>query len=250
MSALLERMIQRTRAPLSVVEPRSRPRFASSSSLLDGQESAVQRFALPEAPVPGLGPPQPSARHGRAGGDSPERASTGSEQAVEQRLSPAPRRSVGRPAPGQPSKRQKDDDFAAASEVPGAPPPLSARQSASTGDRSAALTPAAVSGRPAADPLEPLPADAPPGQRTAPYARIADHLVARPLDSGNERRAPTPAPRDRGRAGRGEPPPKVTISIGHIEVRAAPASSPAPPPTPFRPRVSLAAFLGGREERG
>lgn len=247
MSALLERMIQRTRAPLSVVEPRSRPRFASSSSLFDARESAVQPVALPEAPAPGLGPAQPSARRARPDDDSPGRASTGSAQEVEQRL-PAARRSVRRTASGHPSKPQNDDDFAAASEVTGPPPQPSAGRSASTGDRSATLTPAAVSGRPTADRLEPLPADTPPGERTAVPLWRADHLLARPLDSDDERRAP--GPREHERATRGEPQPKVTISIGHIEVRAAPAGPPAPSPTPFRPQVSLAAFLDGKAGRG
>ena len=222
MSALLERMVQRTRGPLSTVEPVAPPPFgaggAPASAGLAGEpegfaevteasSEAVQTRASNRQAPRGRG-----KRHRGVHAEA-RRPLTLSHESDSERNPP----SSGRPDP-DPAPADAPPD-ATRAEVQRATP---GEQSARTETKPAA-EPIVVVARPAETEPEPFGA-APP--RPAAEARTGDDEV------------PAPAP-------------PVTISIGHIEVRAAPTPSAAPAPSPFRPpQVSLSDFLQQKERRG
>jgi len=80
-------------------------------------------------------------------------------------------------------------------------------------------------------------------------APVRARLLASPVTDHPDGASPGSPARQQPPEDTPGPGPDIKISIGHIEVRAAPASDPPPTRTQFRPRVSLADFLGQQERR-
>ena len=80
-------------------------------------------------------------------------------------------------------------------------------------------------------------------------APVRARLLASPVTDHPDGASPGSPARQQPPEDTPGPGPDIKISIGHIEVRASPASDPPPTRTQFRPRVSLADFLGQQERR-
>jgi hypothetical protein len=251
MGAVLDRMIQRTRGPLSSVEPRSLPRFAPARAVFDSaaigdgesliEESRAVRPAIGSAAVPAV----LRESLGRRGTDKaaidPE-PPAGPVDHVTPR--PFAERSPLATAATRPDPGPDDVD----SVRPRAEQPLATR-SARPGDHDSAWPRDPVDGVPPprtpSEPAEQRAADPTAGsgetgttsnasvtRQATPAASVEAQSRSRP-----EAIRPQTAPDELDAR------PEVTILIGHIEVRAAPASEPPRARAPFRPRVTLDDFL-------
>ena len=230
MSTLIERMIQRTQAPLSSLEPIAPVMYAPTTS---GQQPDEAAFAeLPSAPaeMTDHGRPTPPRRSSR------QNALPGEGQHSASLVPPGPA-SHGSitPADLQPHSARQDRS-AWPSGTEGA-----LDQEAPRGNERRPATP----GPPHED--ADLHATTTAGQ-TAPTQPIAATARLRPADLGGNAGAaarPPVAGNAPDEVARG---PEITVTIGHIEVRAASAAPARPARTPFRPQVSLADFLKGSSQ--
>jgi hypothetical protein len=254
MSSLLERMIQRARAPIPGVEPLLQPRYARPEA--DGRQSRR------DAP--------------RQAGESPEARSSNefsprfsSEEFSPEKSGSASRRSAENTSPIAP---------AAKTHIPAMETPIMTRPAAAAGQRpqnahldrvpstrlehhlqppaepaigKAEPVPPFDSGRlekfgvtrasvsiPVASPVVPaIPVAIGTGKATSSQRQSAEHATLRPPASNSQRPAPVPQGTIENRT------PDVTIAIGHVEVRAAQQVVERPRRPAFRPRVSLSDFL-------
>jgi hypothetical protein len=229
MSTLIERMIQRARAPLSSLEPIAPVRYAPTTS---GQQPDEAAFAeLPSAPAE-------MTDHGRP---TPPRRSSSRNALLgegQRGASPVP--------PGTASH---------GSITPADLQPHSARRErrAGTSGTEGVLDQEALRDDERRPPT-PGPFDdadlhtTTTAGRTAPTQPIALTARLRPADlAGNAGAAARPPVGGNAsdEVARG---PEITVTIGHIEVRAASAAPARPARTPFRPQVSLADFLKGSSQ--
>jgi hypothetical protein len=231
MSNLLERMIQRTRAPLAGIDPLVQPRY----SQLRGQSPLAMS----------------------ATSDAASEAATGTmEQSTASQISP-PAGSRERPMPEIPasmdrvqraaSARASVTDTARRDSGESLSVPLEARRSTSTDD--AGKREARGEDR-ARSQISPVPENAETSNAAASTAN--ERLVAAARMQQNLAATRSPAEKGFSSQPRREPYTEtesvkdganVIISIGHIEVRAAQAAE-RPRRPAFRPRVSLDEFLG------
>jgi hypothetical protein len=232
MSTLIERMILRTHAPLSALEPITPPRYASASPT---QAPDVTVFTeLPSAPagVPDYGLPQSSStsasqtallgdsqRNPRP--DPPETASPGSVRPDD--------------LPTVLAGQDRRAELSRAESVPDNEP-----------QRDNESRPGALS-RPGED--RNLPAVR-PLRRTAETPPIAVTARRRSTDLAGYAAAAAPPAAITGTDDHARGP-DVSVTIGHIEVRAASPAPARPARTPFRPQVTLTDFLsnGHRSRR-
>jgi hypothetical protein len=215
MSTPLERMILRTRAPLSSLEPLAEPRYAR----------AAQAGSLPWEP------------------QSPDPLSAGiTEATAEPGGAGDPGQGMGPAARWQPRARPHARDDIDAGD---AQPRPTRAHSAPRSSAPPSAAPATRMGRDSGESIvrDPgqMPGPQPGGQPVAVSVRVLPTSPPAPASAGR------PAPQAlQTPAGAEATPPEVTISIGHIEVRSPPATVQRPKPV-FRPQVSLAEFLGRRQ---
>jgi hypothetical protein len=208
MSTVLQRMIERTRAPLSSLEPLAGPSFAPLVQQWPG-EGQAEAESVPDPITAVQGRPRGAAII--------EPARVAAAVPPEDRPGPHPSASASRPEPDPAPER------AAAAQPERAVTQRPAGARVSTSDRSPTET----------------------GEPTGVPATIAATAARiRPAPPTDSRQAPPPRsapPRAPAAHDAADTGPTVTISIGHIEVRAAPASERSRPPV--QPRVSLEEFL-------
>ena len=229
MSTLIERMIRRTQAPLSSLEPLSRPQFGEPQSQSLWRESDVvgteTTSELPDF-TDAAGRPQRPRTHSRVPSEEvaplPRVAdATPTSQLGDAGRSQAearhPNAATTLRPPSIPAWHLNQAESKTAPEVgiEERPTPASAKP-----DAGLAMTTVAV------------PAEVLPTHRN----RTPESF--RPPQSW---RQPAAQADDSG--------PAVTISIGHIEVRAAPPIEPSRPRPQFTPLVSLEDFLIRRQDR-
>jgi hypothetical protein len=224
MSELLERIVNRTRGPLSSLQPLAPPRFERG-------RPAQGAFGGPRGEILEPDTARPSRRKLR----SPSKVvEPGASPAggVPRRSSPADAGStVSSPVPGaQPA-------FPSGSVGPRAEAPSTQESSKRFGERGSGASGGEESRR-GGKPAEP---SAPGAVATlaVPVAHARRTAERDPVQAA----PPTPTAHEHA-----EVRPEITISIGHIEVRAAPAPPPPPSSRPSpRPQVSLADFLRQRD---
>lgn len=241
MSTLIERMILRTRAPLSSLEPMSPVRHATPVPGQQPDETAVTELAAAPAEVPGHGVATVS---GPLPGSSEFLPNAGGDDDLRQASLARP------PATGSGSIRPAGAHAPAArpGRLAGAEPPESVTDQRTP--RDSEWMPAAL-GWPRENADRPASTIAPVSEATgqtppAPPVPVTARL--RPADLPEQAGAARLAQAAGSPAGEPSRGPDVTVTIEHIEVRAAPAAPPRPARTPFRPQVSLADFLG--QDRG
>jgi hypothetical protein len=226
MSTLIERMILRTQAPLSSLEPIAPVRYTPITSGQPPDEASfteapsaaaeVPDHAFPPSPrrtisqnaLPGEG--QRSASPAPPGTASPDSITPADAQTASARL-------VGRAESVQDQETQRHERRPAARDRPGDNSDLHA--TATTGRTVSA---------------QPIPAT----------ARL------RPADTAGDGSATGPPPVAGNASDEGGRGTDITVTIGHIEVRAAPAAPARPARPPFRPQVSLADFLKNNNGQG
>ncbi len=279
MSTLIERMIQRTRGPLSSLEPVATPAFAAVPLGEHAWAGSPGEAAADEASVVASGQDQrPGQRPDQQPGERPDQ-----QPGTRQRRSPA--RTVGddhadgpadsgrgplleapvtaraRPARAMPAPDPSPRNRTTPRWPE--PPPAANRHLGHDHSESGPDQVAMPVGRSDENPHNareravPEPeanaAAGPEGRATAagpraaaaePGARAAVEPATLPARLRRAHPQPEP-PELPGQAayasGSG---PEITISIGHIEVRSAPATEQPRIRPPFRPQVSLADFLG------
>lgn len=237
MSSVLARMVQRSRGPLSAVEPLIPPRYAAAPGTADfGVE--------PDGPPAGSdiawgGPPReaPGAVAPRGSVLAPIPAASGGPAPRGVRLDQSAARAAGI-SPGPALRRAGPS---------GPPGPAGAVGGDGPPGAAGATGAAGASGAVGADgPVGPAGPGLPSVELPATWVRDTGPatLSPRPAPEGSRSELPGGAADDDA--------PALTITIGHIEVRAASESRPRPerarpdPPhrQPFRPQVTLAEFLG------
>ena len=260
MSTLLQRMARRARESPLEAQPRIEPVLASSFGprMGEGMAGAIERYGQTQARVADL-PDGPEVRDSRAAHEPPVPA----EARTDPHRAHADEASHARPGESpqwqaRSTKQASPQAHAivahATLEAAGATPvgPHVGEHALPRRDRPAKIepvldaTPAAVmSARETA-----------PGQRwsetTAPSRAPERHTVehaARSKPTSEPTAVPAP-PRSDPRVPDEAPAPTITITFGRVEVRQA-SAPPAPPRAPFRPAVSLDAFLrrGGGNAR-
>ncbi len=282
MSTLLERMIQRTRAPLSSLEPLSSPQFSGRPAQRQGADSASESTSTAPAEsglagatnaFPPLLPRPELPREGLARGPRADGPTS---------LAAGPRPTEADPPTMLHQPGLKPEVHAASAGHDSPAPAHTWPEPAASGHRRPDVgqtsSEPAASGRPKPDAEQtpPEPAAATPARQVSSGVSVDSLLpeVEKRAEPASEEPgavpaiAPLPVParlvperRMRAFEGSGESPaprrstadadvsPDVTISISHIEVRAAPSiESPRHRP-PFRPRVSLDDFLTQRQDR-
>jgi hypothetical protein len=257
MSSLLERMVQRTRAPLSGVEPLLQPRYAPQraaaqrSSRMDAMESLTAESEFSSAESESITPhwealpvPQSTNAHAisaseaqRAANRIPQREHLPETQAV--LLSAVPHGSAAEVLPETQLHQRPPESHNRTAE------PLLGTQ----------LHQAPVF-QPAAQPAEHLTVTGESAQRLV-SAKLASALENPPTQRAKAEPTVMPPAENKSRSRQQRElishvvtvPDKtntdVTISIGHIEIRAVQAAEPTLRPG-FRPRVSLDDFLNRR----
>jgi len=248
MSSVLERMIRRSRGPLSAAQPLIPPVYAPVP--LAGDDGGQPSRPPPGSDLPRAGVPRAVPSADAPPGDAPAAHSTRASWGG--RLAPAAPRAADA-SPVAPARRAGSTRRAWAAEVIGPTGPAGtagpAGPAGSTGSEGA-TGPEGPAGPPRADAAGPAEGLRPGAIVELPASWVADPGPAahRPGLPPERRRAELPSPE----AGAD---PALTIMIGHIEVRSAPdarprpeRARPAPPPRqPFRPQVTLAEFLGRTE---
>jgi len=248
MSSVLERMIRRSRGPLSAAQPLIPPVYAPVP--LAGDDGGQSSRPPPGSYLPRAGVPRAVPSADAPPGDVPAAHSTRASWG--DRLAPAaPTAADASPAA---SARGADSTRRAwAAEVTGPTGPAGAAGPAgpagpagTTGSEGATGL-EGPAGPPRADTAGPAEGLGPGAILELPASWVADPGPAahRPGLPPEGRRAELPSPE----AGAD---PALTIMIGHIEIRAAPDARPRPerprpdppPRQPFRPQVTLAEFLG------
>jgi len=212
MSTLIERMILRTRQPLSSLEPITPVRYAPTTPVQQPDEAAFTEIqpTLAEVPRQSLPPPpHGSGRHSALGDNRPEAGGRDRRAALERTDSVQDREHPGDSQP-MPAAHDEGPD---------------SRETTTAGPTAPALP-------------TPVP------------ARLTTADLAEPSGTASPPSVPEPAAATAGSVDgtQGyEPPrgPDITVTIGHIEVRAAPSAAARPAPPPFRPQVSLTDFLNG-----
>ncbi len=256
MTTLLQRMVMRTRAPLSSAQPATRPLFAPGDPGL-----ALGIAGIPEVSADAFSASpttDPAARPSLIGervsasrpGDAGRTPAPGAEDAGREVSANASAPTRATPPGGHPGVER--DPQQEPEEVAGIAASLdqTGTATAASAGRDEAMsaetaTPPAVPFSPT-DSIEPppqSPADRPPAPADRPPAPAdaADRVQHRQqflVPSANESAAAAPAAA-----------PEVTISIGHIDVRAAVPPAPARSRPAFRPRVSLDEFLAASQDR-
>jgi hypothetical protein len=272
MSSLLERMIQRTRAPLPGVAPMVQSRYAPAAPTMPastgsftspGDFTEIEDFAQASGPIVTLARGERAATSLPAALPQPTGNTLDSSAAAivlpEENPAPAPvteppqRQPAGSTTPGSAASPRRPDH------VQQKLPPITARNGAGAAPRldipsSHAIervpaSPAAdLPGPGTADPLDPA---APPMAASMPADTIsweqgepaAEALL--PSLPQRHRGAPSTPVRQRTEPETTGSGPEVTISIGRIEVHTVPAVE-RPRRPAFRPRVTLDDFLNGR----
>lgn len=245
MSSVLERMIRRSRGPLSAAQPLIPPVYAPVP--LAGDDGGQPSRPLPGSDLPWAGVPRAVPRADAPPGDAPAAHSTRASWG--DRLAPAAPRAADW-TPVAPARRAGSTGRAWAAELIGPTGPAGATGhagAAGTTGADGATGPEGPAGHPGADAAGPAEGRGPAAILELPASWVADpgpaaHRPGLPPAGG---RAELPSPE--AAAG-----PALTITIGHIEVRAAPDARPRPerarpdpsPRQPFRPQVTLAEFLG------
>jgi len=267
MSMLLERMIRRTRAPLSSLEPLSGPNFALPVQRGEPGPRTDGHLAGQPEEGPGAWPWRPPARpagDGRAdrlAGSGPGPLSGAPAPEPEPAPAPGPAQAQapatgrpgagratsapGRPAPRSAAARRLDHGLGQPGPDPGATytrhagqePGEAGGKAGDAGERSVGETAATAAAEPEAAPAyEPVTAASVRLRPPAPPARLQAGPPTAPQPPGQD------ADTWGGR-------PEVTVSIGHIEVRSGPASEKPRTRPSFRPEVGLADFLGQPQDR-
>jgi hypothetical protein len=281
MSTLLERMIQRTQAPLSSLEPLSRPHFSDrpaqplwAHSASEGTDTAPEDSGITGAsnplPPPLSRPQSPRAELARISHADTAAGLAARPRPAEAEPPTAPPRAGLKPqvrtaparhdgpepahAPPQPTGHRGPDTI----QTPPEPAATDHRRPDTVGtppEPTAAAPDRHVGSSVPVDPPGPeihtraaratAQPEAMPAVTPLPVpARLVPERRTRALDGSGESPAAQQSTADTG-GGR----PDVTICIGHIEVRAAPPTEPPRPRLPFRPRVSLDDFLTQRQDR-
>jgi hypothetical protein len=243
-TTLLQRMVMRTRAPLSSAQPATRPFFAPGDPGLalgvpDRSEGSAEAF--PASPTAG-----PATRR-LTGERAPEPRSEDADREVSADAStPARATPAGQRDGAEWDRRQESG------EAPGSAAPLD-QTGAGTAGRDEVMS-AATPGR---DEIVSATATPP----AVPVSPAGSTEPASPSSLADQPPAPTAAGRVRRRQPSLRPPAnepaaaapatalEVTISIGHIDVRAAPPPAPARSRPAFRPRVTLDEFLAASQDR-
>lgn len=208
MSTVLQRMIERTRAPLSSLEPLAGPSFGPLVQQRPGERQAEAESV-----------PDPIA-------------------AVQKRPRDAPIIEPGRVAAAAPREERPGPHPSASASRPESDP---APERAATAQPEQAVTHSPLGARVSTTDRPPTATEEPTGV-PATIAAVAARI--RPATPADSRQAPPPRsarPRAPAAHDAADTRPTVTISIGHIEVRAARASERNRPPV--QPRVSLEEFL-------
>ena len=223
MSTLIERMILRTRQPLSSLEPITPVRYALTTPGQQPDEAAITEIppALADVLRPSLSPPPHGSRRQNA---------VVSNRPVSPSVA-APRTASPRSVtPGEQDPDAGARDLRAAlerterlqdRENPGDSRPMPAAHGEGPNSRD----------NTAAGPTAPaLPIPVPARLRTGDLAEPPATTAASVDGTQDDEHASGP---------------DITVTIGHIEVRAAPSVPARPAPPPFRPQVSLTDFLNG-----
>jgi hypothetical protein len=227
MSSMIERMIQRTREPLSSVEPISPVRYAQLGSATEAPDSATSEAGQLDVGGRAAADPLDGTRISVSGRDSSDR-----KHAVRSRdrATVADVRSAADRRPGVQANASGRDLQV---EKGVATPPASAGNA----------TGSSHEGRYFGDlTTRRFTAQQDDGNEVAPLSIVARLRPAESADQAGVSAAPSSS-RQQADADGGGPGPEITVTIGHIEVRAAPPPSPRPTEAQFRPRVSLADFL-------
>jgi hypothetical protein len=248
MSDLLQRLVERTRAPAAAVEPLSPPRYAAAASSPSGFEEVDARSEAPpgaaaSAPARQTGKPDGvtqaltgfvSARETIPAGPLAKGAAleTSIANAVQFRSPSGPAADAASPAGGQGSREPRSEGWHHEAASKGFEIASAREQSEAAGRKSADgdSQPVHIFG------------SSPEIRETGMHSEsgssgpsISHHEPFLREQQARDATAPMPTS-------------EVTISIGHIEVRNAPA--PGRPRQPaFRPRVTLDEFLK-RQPRG
>ncbi len=275
MSTLLERMILRTRAPLSSLQPLAQPLYAPAAEAgplpWHPRSDAMSADIAEAAAGPGRTIEHGQAVGSHAGWRPRERPPAGDlaapalgvpdgDEVVVGKAEPAGTRAPSTsgsprqpPASDQPDPSAEQPTPQPSPAVPTrfSPPPSAQAPPGELGpDGESQPAPAAPARQAAEAPIgtgvtpasgEWFSAESRPGpseEQGAVSARILPASLAAPGAVGPPARQTPDVDTS---------PPEVTISIGHIEVRSAPATAPRPKPA-FRPQVSLADFLAGRQD--
>lgn len=262
MSNLLQRMVQRARAPIPGVEPLLPPRYAPPDAEARQSRSDAPREAgpSPEAKSSNEFSPRFSSEEfspGRSGSASRGSAENTSPHPI------APAAKIHIPAMETPIMTRpaaaagQRPQYANLDRVPSTRlephlrpptepaigkaepvPPFDAGRLEKFG-----VTQASIS-IPVASPVVPAnPVAIATGKATSSRRQSADPTI-RPPASKSQRPAPAPPGTIENRT------PDVTITIGHVEVRAAQQVVERPQRPAFRPRVSLGDFLGSESPGG
>lgn len=274
MSNLLERMVQRTRAPLPGIEPLQRPHYApqrmsgprSQADYTDSVDSQLEEsgFSQPESQPADFHSALLPQTEGRRDVPAPRTAPTGDRSALQIPVESMPQPDL-LPA-GEPGLepfhrrrsqdqllRGKADERRAPGKSEAESPSIPAPDTTSAGVPAQPLVPAnfASTSRPTSTPraANSIVADVnKPATAQSPMVRRAQSEIPAWRRPENKRSQP-----DQRVSGfdesSGNTIANVSISIGHIEIRAAQAVEPARRPA-FRPQVSLSDFLNqGKRER-
>jgi hypothetical protein len=241
-TTLLQRMVMRTRAPLSSAEPATRPLFAPGDpglalGVAGIPEVSADAFAASPISGPATRPPLIGER---VVGSQPGRE-------ISADASPPIRATPPGGRPGVERDRRQDAGealgIAASLNQRGAATAASAGRDEGMSTATASPPTLPVSPTDSTEPPPQSPAERPPESVDRPPAPAdaADRVrprqqFLRPPANDPVAAAPATAP-------------QVTISIGHIDVRAAPPPAPARSRPAFRPRVSLDEFLAASQDR-
>ena len=251
MSSVLERMIHRSRGPLSAAQPLIPPVYAPVP--LAGDDGGQPSRPLPGSDLPWAGVPRAVPRADAPPADAPAAHSTRASWG--DRLAPAAPRATDA-APVAPARLARSTGRTWAAEVIGPTGPAGATGPAGPAGTSGPAGTTGLDGATGPEgPARPLGADAAgPAEGRGPGAilELPASWVADPGPAAHRpglppagRRAELPSPEAAAD-------PALTNTIGHSEVRAAPEARPRPerarpdppPRQPFRPQVTLAEFLG------
>ncbi len=256
MTTLLQRMVMRTRAPLSSAQPATRPLFAPGDAGLALGVAGIPEVsadAFSASPFTGSAtrPPLIAERVSASRpGDAGRTPAPGAEDAGREISADASAPARATPSGGHPGvERDLQQERGEAAGIAASLDQTGAATAASAGGDEAMSAAAAippvllVSLTDSTEPPPRSPADRPPAPADRPSAPAdaADRVQHRkqflvPSANGSAAAAPAAAP-------------EVTISIGHIDVRAATPPAPARSRPAFRPRVSLDEFLAASQDR-